>query len=259
MISDHGGLGSPTLRVLDFGNSGYNSILVNSNKGPRLMAISEGYAITIASMGFTSTDNSANVPFFYDVMDDGVLDIMITSYDGTGITALWNNLDTSDHYFFTATTLNGVAEKPTLWGGVQVGAVHRFQWQNIEQHLKTTSGTQLASAQYLALNLPRMHFGLSKTFGYIQNYATGMLIDNGNEKSYHSWTSYMVPNSQVMCPAHPITDSSEWSIKLFFAGSRYVVLICISLATALVLVGIPIVVLRFREYKADNKEKGYLH
>jgi integrin alpha FG-GAP repeat containing protein 1 len=257
------------VRYSDYNHDGNNDLLIASSIGPLLL--SKGYAGSPVQGGFAcsvvdpSMQNKLVIPFFFDLNEDGRLDIIATSFNASAPArpvAIRNMIDVGDNYFLTATTLNGVkspfAGYPA-WGAIQIGAVHRFQWQDIDTNTKYASGTQLSMTQCQALFLPRVHFGLGETYSYVQDYATGFRMLNGpsgSNSTSHQWTSYLIPNSQVVALPFPITDPDKWEIKLFISPSKYQTLLLISLGTALSVIGIPIFVLKYKEMQADKREMG---
>jgi integrin alpha FG-GAP repeat containing protein 1 len=258
------------VRFGDYDRDGNNDYLIASPLGPVLL--SKPYAGSPAVGGLScglvdpSLPNSvSHVPFFFDLNEDGRLDILATSFNASTVlrpVAIRNNIDMGDKYFFTATTLNGVKSPVApypAWGAIQIGAVHRFQWQDIDTNTKFASGSQQSMTQCQSLLLPRVHFGLGRTYSYIQNYATGFRVQqgpSGGDSAHHQWTSYLIPNSQVVALPYPIGDPSSWEIKLFLSPSKYQTLLLIALGTALSVIGIPIVVLKYQEMQADKREMG---
>ncbi len=258
------------VRYGDYDRDGNNDFLIASSRGPLLLTKSYagsptlgGISCAMLSDGLSVTDSY--VPFFYDLGEHGRLDVLATSFNASTVTrpvAIRNNVDFGDRYFFTAVTLNGVKSAVApypAWGTIQIGAVHRFQWQDIDTKDKFASGTQQSMTQCQSLMLPRVHFGLGRTFSYIQNYATGFRMysgPSGDNSAHHQWSSYLIPNSQVVSLPFPITDPSSWEIKLFLSPSKYQTLLLIALGVALAVIGIPIVMLKWKEMQADKKEMG---
>ena len=253
------------VRFGDYNRDGNNDLILASSIGPILL--SKPYAGPPTNGLFCSIFESSLpnkesfVPFFFDLDEDGRLDVLASSFNTTTVfrpLAIRNNVDMGDRYFFTATTLNGVkspfAPYPA-WGAIQIGAVHRFQWQDIDTNLKYASGTQQSMTQCQSLQLPRVHFGLGRTYSYIQDYATGFRTLGGS-LTKHQWTSFLIPNSQVVAVPYPLDDPSSWEIKLFLSPSKYQTLLLIALGTALTVIGVPIVFLKWKEMQSDKLEIG---
>lgn len=268
------------VRTGDYNRDSFPDVLVATNVGPVLLTRGNGAALPAAFQCSTMTPSSASgnslIPFFFDIEEDGRLDLMIidtepTSSSTIGMYSFWNGLPMNEDYFLTAVILNGVnvadatANSPAppgvgfpAYGATQVGSVHRFQWQDIETNLRTQVYTQQGASQAHALQNPRVHFGLGRTFSYIQNYASGIHCNDassGSSSSLHyTWSSYLIPNSQVVVIPYPLLDTSSWLIKLFLSSSKYQTLLIIALCTALAVIGVPIVILKYREMKEDNAE-----
>lgn len=282
------------LRTGDFNRDSLQDIAVPSSLGPLILQATSndpGSVAFLCSPLFQSLSTrdsgapaAAAVPFFFDIEEDGRLDVIVinngwhlssasATSKSVGFSALWNGLTMHEEYFLTALVLNGV--NPSFapagaasggvafpsWGASQIGAVHRFQWQDIEMNVHTVTAVQFASTACFALENPRVHFGLGKTFSYVQNYAAGIHFMPlagpalpTSTSMHHTWPSYLIPNSQVVAIPFPLTDPLQWSIKLFLSSSKYQTLLLISLCTALVVIGVPIVVLKVREVREDMAE-----
>lgn len=285
-LSTNGPLSMPhVVRFGDYNRDSYADFLSATNIGPAILTRTNGGAFPPSfdcSIISTSAAGNSNrlIPFYFDIEEDGRLDIIImdtapTTNDGIGLYSVWNGLSMHEDYFLTAVVLNGVnvnaatAANPAPAGvgfpataATQVGAVHRFQWQDIDTNLRTQEFTQQGASQSHSLQNPRVHFGLGRTFSYIQNYASGIHFStvapgtsaSSTALSYTWSSSYLIPNSQVVVIPYPLTNPSAWLIKLFLSSSKYITLLIISLATALAVIGVPIVILKYREMQEDNAE-----
>jgi hypothetical protein len=199
-------------------------------------------------------------PFFFDINDDGRLDIVTTNTmpsaaaeeRGTML-AFRGNAAELGNYYLTALTINGAkVQGNTAWGAAIVGACHRFQYTDIDQNTHTGTATQATSSSSSALEPNRPHFGLAITFSYIINYATGYTINAGNV--HNTWPVYLMPNSQIVVIADPYTAPEDWDLKLFLYGQRYMSLVLYAWLASLGVIGIPMVVLKFREIRSDRRE-----
>lgn len=246
------------IRLLDWNRDTLVDMVVATTWGPMVLTNNDGSLICNAldiGVSRSSTAFRNSIPFPFDLDEDGIVDILTFSLDTNGtIGAYWNGYGNEENYFFTATMLNGVsAANYPSWGAVQIGAVHRFQWQDVDTKTRTGTATQYASSAAHSLVMPHAHFGLARTFSPIQNYGTG--VRNGKGDYYRDWTAYLMPNSQVVVLAHPIDDPSQWSIRLFLYSLQFKQIIIIALPTVLAIIGIPILVLKCREMQFDKAEK----
>lgn len=252
------------LRPGDVDKDTKTDVIISTTWGPMVLLSQGGgdfscQPVNGAKLDIQRTDSLylSSIAFGFDLQEDGSIDIVGFSHQsGLGTIAYANGIDTGENYFLTALMTNGVeggVSPSPAWGSIQIGGVHRFQWQDIDTNLKTASMTHHATSSGFALPMGRCHFGLGMTFSYIQGYVTGLRI--ANSKGYQLWSAYLVPNSQVVVLASPITDPSSWVLKLFLYPSKFKQLLLIALPTALALVGIPILVLKCKEVRDDRREK----
>ena len=265
------------LRTNDYDRDSFTDLVVPTTRGPFLMHRSNGAALPpffscapldgrLSDSGGAESDSyRRSVPFFFDVNGDSRIDVLWTSpYGGAGtgstwqnLGAYWNGLDMSEQYFFSATMLNGVqggelASYPA-WGATQLGAVHQFQWQDINTNVRTQTAVQQGKTQAHALEMQRSHFGIGKTFGYIQSYSVGVRLSNSADgRGSNTWSAYLVPNSQVVCYGAPINDPPLWVIRLFLSPTKFQMLLIVSMAVALTVIRVPIMILKWNEVKEDR-------
>lgn len=246
------------VRLLDYNRDTRIDMVVGTEWGPMVLT-NRGDYITCDALDPAAAKSSEafrqSVPFPFDISEDGAVDIIMfpTGSNGT-MQAYWNGYSLDENYFFTATMLNGVdGQGYPYWGAIQPGAVHRFQWQDVDTNTRTGAVTQYATSSAHMLLLPHAHFGLGRTFSPIQNYGSG--VRNNAEEHKRDWTAYLMPNSQVVVLARPITDPSQWTLRLFLYSMGFKKIILIALPTVLALIGIPIFVLRCRELQFDRAEK----
>eukprot|EP00388_Colpodella_angusta_P048709 GDKK01077093.1.p1 GENE.GDKK01077093.1~~GDKK01077093.1.p1 ORF type:complete len:269 (-),score=-3.04 GDKK01077093.1:70-855(-) len=246
------------IRLLDYNRDTLVDMVIATTWGPMVLTNNDGYLSCNALDSGSAVASSSfrnSIPFPFDLDEDGIVDIITFSLDLNGtIGAYWNGYSNEENYFFTATMLNGVsAANYPSWGSIQIGAVHRFQWQDVDTHTRTGTVTQGSSNAAHMLLMPHAHFGLGRTFSPIQNYGTG--VRNGGNDYFRDWTAYLMPNSQVVVLAHPIDDPSQWTIRLFLYSLQFKQIILIALPTALAIIGVPILVLKCREMQFDKAEK----
>jgi hypothetical protein len=212
------------------------------------------------------------LPFAYDINNDGRLDVLVMYLppeDDTtselqlpaaalnvtyGIFGFWHT-PTSSNYFISTLMVNGVQPiEEVKWGALQPGATMRFQYTDILQALHTASGTQLGAVSHLQLAPVRVHFGVGITFSSIQNFAAGTRVASaGPDGAHTSWaTVYLPPNAEILCNPYPLSDPSDWVIRLYLLGQLDMNLVLIVCGVALTLLTIPIAILGLREIRTDR-------
>lgn len=224
------------------------------------------------------------LPFFFDLTDDGRLDVLVlrqlnysdpacapsviinnnnnrsacVASSGAGLFAFYHSeIQEQTNYFITVTIINGAVNLPNAaWGAIQVGATARFQHLDINNDVHTSAGTQIPSTAYFELAMPRPHYGVGLTFASIMNFAAGFVVNGGAVSN--KWPNvYLTPNSQVVCVPYPITEPSQWVLRLYLLGNWDLQLVLIAWGIALAVIGIPIVMLGIREVREDRRSSGF--
>ncbi|ORC87017.1 putative FG-GAP repeat protein [Trypanosoma theileri] len=254
------------LRFGDYNRDGYNDLLIPSTYGPLLLTTKSNsdtlpFSCTPLNSELAHDPSSGNhqmyiqaVPFFVVISDRGRLDIILTYHgkNSLAITVYTNHISSLEqNYFLTASALNGVGQIDT-WGLYQPGAVHRFRWSDIAMNHRWGYGVQLSKSQGHALQSPRLFFGLGRTFSYVEDYTVAVLVDR--ESVHHQWSENLIPNSNLFIWLSPFVSSSQWRLRLYIASSTYQMLLFVVLITTLVLIGIPILFLKWREVQQDRRE-----
>uniref|UniRef100_A0A9L0SP92 Integrin alpha FG-GAP repeat containing 1 n=1 Tax=Equus caballus TaxID=9796 RepID=A0A9L0SP92_HORSE len=164
----------------------------------------------------------AVVATFFDIYEDGILDIIVLSKGYTkndfAIHTLKNNFE-ADAYF-----------------------------------VKVIAG-QLSQSAHLALQLPYSVLGLGRSANFLDHLYVGIPRPSG-EKSIRKqeWTA-IIPNSQLIVIPYPHNVPRSWSAKLYLTPSNIVLLTAIALIGVCVFILAIIGILHWQEKKADDREK----
>lgn len=174
--------------------------------------------------------------------------------------------------YLLASAVSGRVNDGLAYGAAVVGATHHMNWQDVEMKTHYTTATQLRRTQGHALSGPQVMVGLGETFSYVQGYSVGVyaafaaLGAAGSASSTgaststalvlyrQQWPSYLVPNSQVFAELSPFDSPGHWRLELYLPTSTYRRFLIVSLVIILILVGVPMVVLRWFEIKRDYEE-----
>ncbi|XP_064016399.1 T-cell immunomodulatory protein isoform X2 [Pogoniulus pusillus] len=164
----------------------------------------------------------AVVATFFDIYEDGILDIIVLSKGSTNkdfaIHTLKNNFE-ADAYF-----------------------------------VKVIAG-QLSQSAHFALQLPYNVLGLGRSANFLDHLYVGIPRPLG-EKSVRKqeWTA-IIPNSQLIVIPYPHNVPRSWSAKLYLTPSNIVLLTAIALIGVCVFILAIIGILHWQEKKADDREK----
>ncbi|XP_074896281.1 T-cell immunomodulatory protein isoform X2 [Buteo buteo] len=164
----------------------------------------------------------AVVATFFDIYEDGILDIIVLSKG-------YSNKDFAIH---------------TLKNNFEADAYF----------VKVIAG-QLSQSAHFALQLPYNVLGLGRSANFLDHLYVGIPRPLG-EKSVRKqeWTA-IIPNSQLIVIPYPHNVPRSWSAKLYLTPSNIVLLTAIALIGVCVFILAIIGILHWQEKKADDREK----
>uniref|UniRef100_A0A2K6GQH1 Integrin alpha FG-GAP repeat containing 1 n=1 Tax=Propithecus coquereli TaxID=379532 RepID=A0A2K6GQH1_PROCO len=205
----------------------------------------------------------AMVATFFDIYEDGILDIVVLSKGYTKndfvIHTLKNNFE-ADAYFVKVIVLSGLCSndcprKITPFGVNQPGPYIMYTTVDANGYLKNGSAGQLSQSAHLALQLPYSVLGLGRSANFLDHLYVGIPRPSG-EKSIRKqeWTA-IIPNSQLIVIPYPHNVPRSWSAKLYLTPSNIVLLTAIALIGVCVFILAIIGILHWQEKKADDREK----
>uniref|UniRef100_A0A8C0IRW5 Integrin alpha FG-GAP repeat containing 1 n=1 Tax=Chelonoidis abingdonii TaxID=106734 RepID=A0A8C0IRW5_CHEAB len=205
----------------------------------------------------------AVVATFFDIYEDGILDIIVLSkgYFNSefAIHTLKNNFE-ADAYFVKVIVLSGLCSndcpsKITPFGVNQPGPYIMYTTVDANGYLKNGSAGQLSQSAHFALQLPYNVLGLGRSANFLDHLYVGIPRPLG-EKSIRKqeWTA-IIPNSQLIVIPYPHNVPRSWSAKLYLTPSNIVLLTAIALIGVCVFILAIIGVLHWQEKKADDREK----
>uniref|UniRef100_A0A8C3C3Q0 Integrin alpha FG-GAP repeat containing 1 n=1 Tax=Cairina moschata TaxID=8855 RepID=A0A8C3C3Q0_CAIMO len=187
----------------------------------------------------------AVVATFFDIYEDGILDIIVVSKGYSNkdfaIHTLKNNFE-ADAYFVKVIVLSGLCSndcprKITPFGVNQPGPYIMYTTVDANGYLKNGSAGQLSQSAHFALQLPYNVLGLGRSANFLDHLYVGIPRPLG-EKSIRKqeWTA-IIPNSQLIVIPYPHNVPRSWSAKLYLTPSNIVLL------TAIALIGVCVFIL----------------
>ncbi|XP_032051870.1 T-cell immunomodulatory protein [Aythya fuligula] len=205
----------------------------------------------------------AVVATFFDIYEDGILDIIVVSKGYSNkdfaIHTLKNNFE-ADAYFVKVIVLSGLCSndcprKITPFGVNQPGPYIMYTTVDANGYLKNGSAGQLSQSAHFALQLPYNVLGLGRSANFLDHLYVGIPRPLG-EKSIRKqeWTA-IIPNSQLIVIPYPHNVPRSWSAKLYLTPSNIVLLTAIALIGVCVFILAIIGILHWQEKKADDREK----
>uniref|UniRef100_A0A9J8A8Y3 Integrin alpha FG-GAP repeat containing 1 n=1 Tax=Cyprinus carpio carpio TaxID=630221 RepID=A0A9J8A8Y3_CYPCA len=174
----------------------------------------------------------AIVATFFDIYEDGILDMIVLSkVEGKKelvIHALKNNFE-ADAYFVKVIVFCIL--------------------------LYCICSGQLSQSAHLSLQLPYTVLGLGRSANFLDHLFVGIpQPPGGKDVRKQEWTA-IIPNSQLIVIPYPQNDPRSWSAKLYLTPSNIVLLTAIALIGVCVFILVIIGILHWQEKKADDREK----
>ncbi|XP_046842112.1 T-cell immunomodulatory protein-like [Xenia sp. Carnegie-2017] len=197
---------------------------------------------------------------FFDLYDNGMLDVFVVSSNDTGSyqTHGIKNSVYSDTCFLKVMVVGGSCYsncpsgvKP--YGVNQAGPFVKYVTTGLHGDTKQASATQLSQAAYFALQLPYTIFGLGRTPNFVEELTVG-LPQSSSKRRVRTWPS-IIPNSQVIIIPHPPNDPNGWISLLLITPSKLVLMTGGALLATCVFIGALIGILHWQEKKEDRREK----
>uniref|UniRef100_A0A8C0FLJ0 Integrin alpha FG-GAP repeat containing 1 n=1 Tax=Bubo bubo TaxID=30461 RepID=A0A8C0FLJ0_BUBBB len=207
----------------------------------------------------------AVVATFFDIYEDGILDIIVLSKGHSSeefaIHTLKNNFE-ADAYFVKVigklSLYNHIkmrCSEECPFGVNQPGPYIKYTTVDANGYLKNGSAGQLSQSAHFALQLPYNVLGLGRSANFLDHLYVGIPRPLG-EKSIRrqEWTA-IIPNSQLIVIPYPHNVPRSWSAKLYLTPSNIVLLTAIALIGVCVFILAIIGILHWQEKKADDREK----
>ncbi|XP_029933011.1 T-cell immunomodulatory protein [Myripristis murdjan] len=205
----------------------------------------------------------ATVATFFDIYEDGILDMLVLSQaegrDGLIIHALKNNFE-ADAYFVKVMVLSGLCfndcpEEVKPFGVNQPGPYVMYTTVDSNGYLKNASAGQLSQSAHFALQLPYTVLGLGRSANFLDHLYVGIpRLPGDTDIRKQEWTA-IIPNSQLIVIPYPHNEPRSWSAKLYLTPSNSVLLTAIALIGVCVFILVIIGILHWQEKKADDREK----
>lgn len=207
-----------------------NSKCDQCGKGGRTLKIPEG-----AKMEKLTNIKGAVISCFFDLDDNGILDIIVVSFNSTQyvVTSFYNN-NLNDAFHLKTLALNGHHKRG--YSSAFPGAVFMFTLTELDMSKVVMHSTQMPLTGYFALNTPYCVYGLGRTNSYIEEFYVAMPV---NSTFHRAWTP-IIPNSYLIASTGTKT-TDDWYLELFASPTDKigiiigVCLVCMALIGAIVI------------------------
>jgi len=233
----------------------YNSLVANSKSLRELTTTKPDDMDTDVNSAIG--DSNSIYATFFDFDEIGTQSLFyIKSANGqTWIEGYYNNLNQAS-FFLKALGLDGAqANSSDFFAGMYYGSTFECEVTDINGTNILRKGIQLTKGGYTPLQLPYAFLGLGKTNNYIENFVYGYPISNTNT---HKW-SPIIPNSQLIITPTG-TDANGWKIDVFVKPTSNTLIVVITTAAILLILGMVICYLHYKEKEEDKQhQEKYLH
>ncbi|CAG8483179.1 5282_t:CDS:10 [Paraglomus brasilianum] len=195
---------------------------------------------------------------FFDLDEDGTLDIIVLGSSGSGnaareVHAIQNNYF-NDAFFVKTLVLNGV-EKKQNFGVNYPGAAFKFTVLDTSGKKRANQVAQYSQAGYISMQTPYSLFGLGRTNNYVEELFVGT---TRNQTNHYSTFSGVIPNSQlIIIPYQPsdVENPSTWTLELYIHPGDWVPWVLITLIAATGVLALVVFTLNWMEKREDELEK----
>lgn len=230
-----------TIRAGDFNMDGHPDLLASLSDGksdPRTYLLenvignSGGRTFQIKWDALSPLSNSSVLGTFYDLYQDGVLDVIFAGKSRAQ--AFRNTLDYDANFI----------KVMVLGGGSVPGAHVSYHTTTLEGAPRVAATVQLSQSAHFTLALPYVIFGLGRTPNFVDSLDVSV---GGNSKE---WTQ-VIPNSQLVVT----TRLPKWRARLFVTPSKLVLRSVFALLTTCAFIGSLIGILYWKERREDRLEK----
>ena len=194
---------------------------------------------------------------FFDLYEDGKLDILMTTSDDKKVRTVFAVVNTQliAACFLKILVTSGLCYGSSCprgnipYGTNQFGPFVCYQLQDLEGVWQTGCAGQLSQTAHSALQMPYSVFGLGETPNFVENvYAS---IPSGKMGSRSSKWTQIVPDAQVVLIPFPPNDTNNWISKLFYTPSTIIFSTLITLAAICCLLVLIIGILHRKELLED--------
>jgi integrin alpha FG-GAP repeat containing protein 1 len=244
----------PFVSTGDVNLDGFPDVLLTCN-GRVLLFVNSGcgqgcaHPVSLQQAEIKELDDLRNVTraVFFDLKDDGTLDILVEQ-EGGHITALEYVPQDINMFLKVYVPSGSGASSAVLPGSTVVYLTHDRNGQQ-----QVSVGQFWSSSATSFLPLPYVVLGLGLAPNFVEDFVVGVLSE-GAANMNRKWTR-LVPNSQLKVITNPVSDPSRWKLALYLTPSSLVWITCGVMTGVCILVSVLVLLLQIREKYIDTKER----
>lgn len=240
------------------GHNAFAAVLINSEcEDPKTQGCNKGDRIFVYDTSMYNEDlkkhNDCNYAFFFDIEENGILDIILVVHDVNQrrdkIVPLMSNYD-QDSFFLKTKVVRHMEAKNDI---VLSGATIRAAFTQLGDEKYILVGTQRSQEGYANLGISYAYFGIGRSNNYIEAFTLGTIV-NG-KKVVRSWTP-IIPNTQLIISVQNTEYSSNWQLDLLIGPTKAIGILVVVILLFLLIIGLLIILMHFAEKAEDEKDKA---
>ncbi|RUS19475.1 hypothetical protein BC937DRAFT_87413 [Endogone sp. FLAS-F59071] len=295
-IGDYNLDGYPDLLLISTPNSGSTSHVILLESVLCTLDTCSSHAVAAERRTFVKVVKGANVltsmanpraAAFFDIDEDGTLDIVVLQSAGSGTAArnvqLIRNNYFNDAFFLKGLVSNGVCASfcptepkfpdPKPYGVSYPGATFKFTVLDTSGVKRVHQVSQFSQAGYLSLQTPYMLFGLGRTNNYVEELFAGT---TRHQNEHFFFFEGVIPNSQLIFipyqpadvtnpstittyPGHLYLSVTSWKVELYIQPADYVPWVMVVLIAAACVLAIVVSILNWIEKVRISTYNDGLH
>ncbi|CAI2359811.1 unnamed protein product [Moneuplotes crassus] len=194
--------------------------------------------------------NDVNYAFFFDIEENGSLDIILSVHDVNErkdkIIPLMSNYD-QDSFYLKAKVVRHTNAKNDI---VLSGATVRASFTQLGDEKYILVGTQRSQESYANLGVSYSYFGIGRSNNYIEAFTVGAIIYG--KKVVRTWTP-IIPNSQLIVSTQMSQNPDDWDVELLVWPTKAINILVVVIALFLLVLILLIIIMHFAEKSEDEK------
>ncbi|XP_046992533.1 T-cell immunomodulatory protein isoform X3 [Schistocerca americana] len=254
--------GSPiTVRSGDFNMDGHPDLLAtmeNGNGKPVVLLLENvpciadscggsGRTFTVRKDALATLGSGCDMGAFFDLYQDGVTDVVLSTEDKGSLKAFRNTLDYDANFVKVVVLAAAATDENRGRGGSMAGVRVSYRTTTQEGEHRKAAAAQLSQSAYAALQLPHSTFGLGRTPNFVDRLT---VTAGGRSQDF----TQVIPNSQIVVIVAP-GPFSLWRAQLFVTPSKAALMSVVALSGTCVVIIAIIGALHLRERKEDRRER----
>lgn len=237
------------------GHNAFAAVLINSEcEDEKKQGCKKGERVFVYHQERYNPDlkkhNDVNYAFFFDIEENGKIDIMLVVHDVNHrkdrIVALMTNYD-QDSFFLKTKVVRHMNAKNDI---VLSGATVRASFTQLGDEKYILVGTQRSQESYANLGISYAYFGIGRSNNYIEAFTVGTIVYG--KKVVRTWTP-IIPNSQLIVSTQNSQDPYSWELALLVGPIKAISILVVVIALFLLIIGLLIIILHFAEKSEDEK------